>query len=258
MSYLECPFQVKHGSLILPSLPSSLPAKIGNTVEAAEVCQMVRSMLTLMMNQHDRLLSHAAASSFALVVHLATRILPMPLPVDDEGWPQACFWAGEPLTLETKRDLLRNLHGVSRYFSAAASAVSAVHATREMDGARTCVSAALVAMMDALLRRPLDLRLSPLAAVQERHGDLFSLHYSGKAGGPGSPCRPFILSSGTFRETSKALLLPQPELALLRAQTLDYFESLEKAGSKSDQSGSLIFNFDKSMVFSDSDRPRLS
>ena len=58
--------------------------------------------------------------------------------------------------------------------------------------------AAICALMDALLRRPLDLRQGDGAgatrAVQERHGDLFSLHYAGKAGGPESPCRPFILS----------------------------------------------------------------
>ena len=63
--------------------------------------------------------------------------------------------------------------------------------------ARTCVCAAIVALMDALLRRPLDLRQAGSGgtrAVQERHGDLFSLHYAGKAGGPESPCRPFILS----------------------------------------------------------------
>ena len=65
---------------------------------------------------------------------------------------------------------------------------------------RTCVCAAICALMDALLRRPLDLRQGDdvadgaTRAVQERHGDLFSLHYAGKAGGPESPCRPFILS----------------------------------------------------------------
>ena len=67
--------------------------------------------------------------------------------------------------------------------------------TASFGTSRTCICAALVAMMDALLRRPIDLRSSSLQAVQERHGDLFSLHYSGKAGGNGSPCRPFIISN---------------------------------------------------------------
>eukprot|EP00438_Fugacium_kawagutii_P014097 Skav211546 [mRNA] locus=scaffold871:34706:45873:- [translate_table: standard] len=102
--------------------------------------------------------------------------------------------AAETLTFEPKRELLRNLATLSRLFSGASAALSAIHSTREMDGARTCICASLVAMMDALLRRPLDLRATVSAAVQERHGDLFSLHYSGHAGGPGSPCRPFILS----------------------------------------------------------------
>ncbi|CAL1170137.1 unnamed protein product [Cladocopium goreaui] len=254
--------EAKFGSLTLPSFPSALPAKIYSATEASEVCHLVRSMVTLMMNQQDRL-PHAAASSFALVIHLISRLLPMPLAVDDAQWPKACFWAGDQaLTFETKRELLRNLSGLSRGFSASASALSAIHATREMDSARTCVCAAICALMDALLRRPLDLRQAGAGAgatraVQERHGDLFSLHYAGRAGGPESPCRPFILSSNSFRDISKALLLPQPEMALLRAQALDYFESLERfldKSSASQSSGGIVFNFDKGMDLTDADR----
>eukprot|EP00435_Cladocopium_sp_Y103_P037714 s365_g10.t1 len=248
--------EAKFGSLTLPSFPSALPTKIYSATEASEVCHLVRSMVTLMMNQQDRL-PHAAASSFALVIHLVSRLLPMPLAVDDAQWPKACFWAGDQaLTFETKRELLRNLSGLARGVSAAASALSAIHATREMDSARTCVCAAIVALMDALLRRPLELRAAS-RAVQERHGDLFSLHYAGKAGGPESPCRPFILSSNSFRDISKALLLPQPEMALLRAQALDYFESLERfldKSSASQSSGGIVFNFDKGMNLTDADR----
>ncbi|CAJ1380920.1 unnamed protein product [Effrenium voratum] len=246
--------EVKHGSLILPCLPSALPAEIKNCSEAAECCRLVSSMLTLMMNQQSRL-PHAPASCFALVVHLMARLLPMPLPVDD-AQPEACFWATD-LTVETKKDLLRSLHMICRGFSAAATALSAARATREADGARTCVAAALVAVMDALLRRPLSSQLAENLAVQERHGDLFSLHYSGQSGQSGSqsgssgfrgPCQPFVLGSGTFRETSEALLLPQPELAMLRAQALDYFQSLESEGSHA------IFNFDQAMTPSSADR----
>ena len=204
--------------------------------KAAECCRLVSSMLTLMTNQRDRLLQ-ASASCFTLVVHLVCRLMPMPLPLDDDCWPEKCFWAGQPLTLETKRDLLRSLHFISRYFSASAEDL---RATRETDGARTCVAAALVAMMDALLRRPIDL-LDKRTAVEERHGDLLSLHYSGAAGGAQSPCKPFILDSSTFRETSEALLLPQPELALLRAQVLDYFQSLSTLASSRGSSAKRLF-----------------
>ena len=44
---------------------------------------------------------------------------------------------------------------------------------------------------------------------------------------------PFLLDPSTFRETSEALLLPQPELALLRAQVLDYFQSLTTLATSS-------------------------
>ncbi|CAE7259970.1 unnamed protein product [Symbiodinium microadriaticum] len=220
--------EARHGTLILPSLPAALRTQINNCTEAAECCRLVSSMVALMSNQRDRL-PQASASCFTLVVHLVCRLLPMPLPLDDDYWPDKCFWAGQPLTLETKRDLLRSLHLISRYFSASAENL---RATRETDGARTCVAAALVVMMDALLRRPIDL-LDKQVAVQERHGDLISLHYSGAAGGHQSPCKPFLLDSSTFRETSEALLLPQPELALLRAQVLDYFQSLTTLATSS-------------------------
>ncbi|CAE7723402.1 unnamed protein product [Symbiodinium sp. CCMP2456] len=220
--------EARHGTLILPSLPAALHTQINNCTEAAECCRLVSSMVALMSNQRDRL-PQASASCFTLVVHLVCRLLPMPLPLDDDYWPDKCFWAGQALTLETKRDLLRSLHLISRYFSASAENL---RATRETDGARTCVAAALVVMMDALLRRPIDL-LDKQVAVQERHGDLISLHYSGAAGGHQSPCKPFLLDSSTFRETSEALLLPQPELALLRAQVLDYFQSLTTLATSS-------------------------
>ena len=231
-------------------------------------------MVALMSNQRDRL-PQASASCFTLVVHLVCRLLPMPLPLDDDYWPDKCFWAGQPLTLETKRDLLRSLHLISRYFSASAENL---RATRETDGARTCVAAALVVMMDALLRRPIDL-LDKQVAVQERHGDLISLHYSGAAGGHQSPCKPFLLDSSTFRETSEALLLPQPELALLRAQVLDYFQSLTTLATSSSR-GSMnakrlfrqltrvketqehetqyLFTFEKGMGLGSADRLELS
>ena len=240
------------------------------SLEAAECCRLVSSMLALMTNQRDRL-PQASASAFTLVVHLVCRLLPMPLPLDDDCWPENCFWAGQSVTLETKRDLLRSLHLISRYFAAAAEDL---RATRETDGARTCVAAALVVMMDALLRRPIHL-LEKQPAVEERHGDLFSLHYSGAAGGAQSPCKPFILDSSTFRETSEALLLPQPELALLRAQVLDYFQSLATLASSSTR-GSMnakrlfreltrskkeaqeetqyLFTFEKGMVLGPADR----
>ena len=249
--------EARHGTLILPSLPAALHTQINNCTEAtegfrcdsfvkssasrashgrsaslhqqaAECCRLVSGMVALMTNQRDRL-PQASASCFTLVVHLVCRLLPMPLPLDDDYWPDKCFWAGQPLTLETKRDLLRSLHLISRYFSASAENL---RATRETDGARTCVAAALVVMMDALLRRPIDL-LDKQVAVQERHGDLISLHYSGAAGGHQSPCKPFLLDPSTFRETSEALLLPQPELALLRAQVLDYFQSLTTLATSS-------------------------
>lgn len=48
----------------------------------------------LVLASKDRL-HHAAASCFALVVHLVSRLLPMPLAVDDASWPRACFWTGD-------------------------------------------------------------------------------------------------------------------------------------------------------------------
>lgn len=54
-----------------------------------------------MVSVEDRL-PHAAASSFALVIHLISRLLPMPLAVDDAQWPKACFWAGDQARMAIK------------------------------------------------------------------------------------------------------------------------------------------------------------
>ena len=58
------------------------------------IAHFPQSLVEPMVSVEDRL-PHAAASSFALVIHLISRLLPMPLAVDDAQWPKACFWAGD-------------------------------------------------------------------------------------------------------------------------------------------------------------------
>ncbi|CAE7412204.1 unnamed protein product, partial [Symbiodinium necroappetens] len=57
-------------------------------------------LLTLLINQQDQI-AHAPASCFAVVAHLLTRLLPMPLPIDHPRKAELCFWS-QDMVYETK------------------------------------------------------------------------------------------------------------------------------------------------------------
>ncbi|CAK0789330.1 unnamed protein product, partial [Prorocentrum cordatum] len=190
-------------------------------------------------------IANSAPARFALVAHLVARLLPMPLSLDNPEREKRCFWMQE-LRFETKSDIMRHIHLITRHFSAAALGL---RLNREADGARVCVAAGLAAIMDALMRRPMD-----FLSLRRRHGgrrrdtaSLLPLHYSGEADGP---TKPFGLDPGVFREASEALLLVAPEYAVLRTLVLDYFYSIR--GRIDDDH--VIFHFDKSMACSEGDR----
>ena len=81
-------FQTKECLSISSIYPGNSPKNQHN------IAHFPHSLVEPMVSVEDRL-PHAAASSFALVIHLISRLLPMPLAVDDAQWPKACFWAGD-------------------------------------------------------------------------------------------------------------------------------------------------------------------
>jgi hypothetical protein len=219
---------------ILISVPvSTMPLTVRNPFEASECCRLASNLLTLLTNQQEHI-TQAAPARFALITHLMTHLLPMPLPIDHPEKKSKCFWM-QDMKYETKADIMRNLHLISRHFSAVCLTL---RAKRETDGARVVVAAALAAVMDALMRRCLG---------GQWHGCLISLHYSGEADGPTAA---FGLDIGSYREASDTLLLVAPEYQALRTLTLDYFQSIRERIADDH----VIFQFDSSMACSEGDR----
>eukprot|EP00439_Symbiodinium_sp_Y106_P063482 s1679_g9.t2 len=94
--------------ILIPVLTSRLPVSIRTPLEAASCCRLTAQLLTLLINQQDQI-AHAPASCFAVVAHLLTRLLPMPLPIDHPRKAELCFWA-QDMVYETKADLMRHLY----------------------------------------------------------------------------------------------------------------------------------------------------
>ncbi|CAE8618416.1 unnamed protein product, partial [Polarella glacialis] len=227
--------------ILIPALTSKLPLSVKNPFEAAACCRLTAHLLTLLINQQDQI-SHAAASCFALVAHLMTRLLPLPLPLDHPERAERCFWAQE-MQYETKADLMRHLYLVARHFAASSFTL---RANRETDGARVVVAGALAAIMDALMRRPVN-----FLGSGKFDGSQATLHYSGLAEGPGTA---YGLDPGIFAMASESLLLVAPEYASLRALVLDYFTSIRQQLDERH----VIFSFDQSMQCGEGDREFIS
>eukprot|EP00435_Cladocopium_sp_Y103_P015704 s3542_g3.t2 len=209
-----------------------LPTALRDPFEASSCCRAAVHLLSLLCNQSEHL-SQSAMTRFALIARLMTQVLPMPLPLDHPAKESRCFWMQE-MKHETKADLMRHLFLIARHFAAACFTL---RARRDTDGARVVVSAALAAVMDALLRRCL---------TDSLHGSLASRHYAGLAQGP---CQPFGVEPGAFQAASETLLLVAPEYQALRTLVLDYFDSVSRCVAEDH----MIFSFDKTMTCSAGD-----
>ena len=89
----------------------------------------------------------------ALIQHLFTRVLPLPLPLRHPRRKGQCFWGATDRTMrrETQSDLLRLLRSVAQHFAAASLSL---RATRDFDASRILTMAALSAVSDAVMRKP--------------------------------------------------------------------------------------------------------
>eukprot|EP00929_Paragymnodinium_shiwhaense_P090478 TRINITY_DN50674_c0_g1_i1.p1 TRINITY_DN50674_c0_g1~~TRINITY_DN50674_c0_g1_i1.p1 ORF type:complete len:4578 (+),score=1022.66 TRINITY_DN50674_c0_g1_i1:184-13917(+) len=233
--------------IFVPILTCRLPTSVSSIADATSCCSLVVHLLTLLSNQQRRI-EFSAQLRVAVVVHLITTILPPPLACDHPERLTRCFWMA-PLQYEVKMELLRSFYLIMMHFTAAALALREDAAA---DGARVCVAAGVVAIMDALMRRPIFHKKSGTAQAVHlttrfcTH-ELVSTHYNGEAPGPGQI---FGVDCSDFQEASSGFVFVTPEYAGLRAVLLDYFGSLRNF-VKSDH---MIFRFDESMAFSAADR----
>jgi hypothetical protein len=142
---------------------------------ADHVCQLLAYQQATIKNTY--------ALRVALIQHLFTAVLPIPLPVDHPKKAQCCWM--QPMRYETQLDILRSIMLLGRHF--AASALS-IKVTRSFDATRILTMACMAAIADAVVRvKACDVP------------SLFSYHMRGE-GPSGGPLSPFAFEMGEVRK----------------------------------------------------------
>lgn len=159
-------------------------------------------MCTKLAYQRD-LVKNTYCIRVALIQHLFTRVIPLPLPINHPRRSQQCFWHAKSreMRYETQTDILRLLNVVSQHFSCAALSL---HVSRSFDAARILTMACVATVADAVMRKTACDIPSQL-----------SLHYSGDVDGP---TYPFGVEMRQFATESVLFLLPDPALVVVRTQ----------------------------------------
>ena len=92
---------------------------------------------TLLASQ-EALIPNSACLRVALLQHLLTEIVPLPLALDHEERGSRCFWVTEHVRYETQSQLIRLLALLSQHHAAASLCLQL---TRELDAARIVTTA---------------------------------------------------------------------------------------------------------------------
>jgi len=201
----------------LPVPLTRIPDSVGNHVEAATALRACVELCCLMDNQLGRV-RNSYLHRAALVRHLFTRVLPLPLPVDHPKRDSWCFWAKESgnMRFATQIELMRLLSAIAAEYAAVSLSI---YSSNSFDATRMLVMGCIACIADAVLR------------VQACDApSIVSQQYSGLAPSPGLP---FTLDIGDYAQESEAALFAAPDLAIARSQVLDYFHS-QKALVKDD------------------------
>ena len=215
--------------VVLPVELSLVPDKVSSL---AEVCTALRHTVQLcevLANQMVHV-GNSYCVRIALIQHLVTSVMPLPLPATHPEREKHCFWFSQPMRYETQADLLRLLSMVCRHFAACCFSIKV---TRSFDAVRLVIVACLATVADAVMR----IRTCDVPS-------LLCLSYSGAAPGPGGP---FGFEIGAFAVESEDLQLSSPELHTARAKVLDYFAA-QKAFVLPSR---VVFRFEQSMEFAE-------
>jgi hypothetical protein len=165
----------------------------------------------------------------ALIQHVFTRTIPLPLPANHPERTAQCFWS-QPLRYETQLDIMRLLDLLCKHYAAC---VLSMPLTRTFDAARVLTLSCMAVMSDALMRK---------------HAcdvpSLFCLHFSGQHDSKDIPQQPYGFDIGSsFAVQSEAMLFTDANLCALRSKVLDYFHQ-QKAEVTPDH---VIFEWESTM-----------
>lgn len=170
----------------------------------------------------------------ALLSHVFTRVLPLPLPARHPRRLALCLWAeperarAPPLRRETQAELLAMLLSLSRHLSCCALSLAPL---AEVDTLCLLAASAIAVCADATMR--LHVAQSPSAAA---------LHYAGTAAAACGGAHGFSLLALLHVDTSARPLI-EPSLALVRSALLGYFEAQREWLP----SGRELFRFESTM-----------
>lgn len=227
--------------ITLPVEMSSVPDNVDGYEAAAILLRRTCGVCGLLANQ-AHLIRHTYLLRFALLVHVLTRVLPLPSPRCDmttqaQTNAKECFWRRAPLRRETQVDLLDLLRRMSRHLACVALSLKV---TRSLDAARILANGCIAVVADAVLRRPATDMPSWL-----------SLHYSGDVQGP---TMPFGFDLGVYDVESRHSAFVEPHLCAARTIVLDYFACLRMAVA----GDRFIFAFERADVLGAGERTLLN
>jgi hypothetical protein len=89
---------------------------------ASRLCTLLANQRSVMRNTYEL--------RVALIQHLFTQVIPIPLPVDHPHAATQCFWRAQEMRYETQADLLHVLRALCRHFACAAFSL---RLTRSLD-----------------------------------------------------------------------------------------------------------------------------
>ena len=215
-------------------LPAELSLVADKVSSFADVCNALRHTVQLceVLSNQMKHVNNTYCVRIALIQHLVTSVMPLPLPADHPQRSTQCFWQSQPMRYETQADLLRLLNMVCRHFAACCFSI---RVTRSFDAVRLVVVACLATLADAVMR----IRTCDVPS-------LLCLSYSGLAEGPGGA---FGFDIGSFAVESEDLQLSSPELHTARVRVLDYFGAIAHAVPEERR----IFRFERSMGFGEAE-----
>lgn len=178
---------------------------------------------------------HGAVSNtyllaMALLQHVFTIVIPLPLPPNHPRAAKQCLWQ-QPLKAEVQVEMLRHLRLISRHVAACSFSL---RNSRSSDAARILTMACITCLADVLIR----------TAACDAPSQL-CLHMSAMA--PATPrffLQPFGLNIASFQLQSGRFHFSTPELTTARTRVLDYFGEVGKQ-IKPDHT---IFAFEKTMT----------
>ncbi|KAH9262352.1 hypothetical protein BASA82_000599, partial [Batrachochytrium salamandrivorans] len=205
-----------------------IPDRVATIHDVSVALRHCAALCTRLAHQQS-LIKNTYLTRVALIQHLFTRVIPIPLPLDSPEKSKRGFWGSQQITRETQVDLMRGLAMVSQHFACAALSVTV---TRSLDAVRILTMSCIAAVADALMRMTASDVPSPVAAI-----------YAGNQQAYGEQVTPFGIEMRQFAAESAFFTLTDPNLQLVRTCVLDYFIRMRKS-LKEDH---VLFKWEQSM-----------